>query len=174
VRECIGEEQSVGTESYRNFIIYGVSMVEPVVLRSLSEMTLARMVTRGRLRFERYLQRVGGTIYGSTTAAGARARGELSQEDANQRAQSIRSYGAVMAGLGGDTIPERCMRLVVLARLTNPMTGRGKLRPETVQSIAEMALEPPPVPLRTSAGSGEVNPLTWLPAPLAGLSSANR
>jgi hypothetical protein len=32
---------------------------------------------------------------------------------------------------------------VVLARLTNSMTGRGKLRPETVQSIAEMALEPP-------------------------------
>jgi hypothetical protein len=59
-----------------------------------------------------------------------------------------------MAGLGGDSIPHRCMRLVVLARLTNSMTGRGKLRPETVQSIAEMALEPPPVPLRTSAGSG--------------------
>jgi histidine ammonia-lyase len=184
--KCICEEESIGTESYRNFIIYGVSMVEPVVLRSLFDMTLAnaqrvafdrapivvseearRVVTHGRLRFEQYLLRVGGTIYGSTTAAGARARGELSQEDAKQRAQSIRSYGAVMAGLGGDTIPERCMRLVVLARLTNSMTGRGKLRPETVQSIAEMALEPPPVPLRTSAGSGEVIPLTWLAAPLA-------
>jgi hypothetical protein len=99
--ECFGEEESIGTESNRNFIIYGVSMVEPVVLRSLSDMTLAnaqrvafdrapivvseeakRVVTRGRLRFEQYLLRVGGTIYGSTTAAGARpGLGELSHVD---------------------------------------------------------------------------------------------
>jgi hypothetical protein len=77
--ERFGEEESIGTESYRNFIIHGVSMVEPVVLRSLSDMTLAnaqrvafdkapivvseeakQVVTRGRLRFEQYLQRVGG------------------------------------------------------------------------------------------------------------------
>lgn len=96
-------------------------MVEPIVLRNIDDFTLAnaervafdnapielaeeakRLMARGRLRFEEYLRTVSGPIYGTTTAAGARARKELSPEDSQRRAQSIRSYGAVQAGLDGE------------------------------------------------------------------------
>ncbi|MDB6082320.1 MAG: histidine ammonia-lyase [Gammaproteobacteria bacterium] len=126
-----------------------------------------RVMAHGRERFQHFMDHVGGYVYGSTTAAGVRAKIPLEPVERARRAGSLRNYCALRAGLGGEMLPERCTRLAVLARLTNAMTGCGKLRPETAEAIARMASNPPPVPLRTSACSGEVIGLTWLVAPLA-------
>jgi histidine ammonia-lyase len=66
-------------------------------------------------------------------------------------------------------LPERCVRLALFARLSNSMTGCGKLRPETVRAIAGLLRTPPQVPLQSVACSGEVMPLSWLMEPLADL-----
>jgi histidine ammonia-lyase len=66
-------------------------------------------------------------------------------------------------------LPERCVRLALFARLSNSMTGCGKLRAGTAQAIVDMLRAPPPVPLQAVACSGEVLPLTWLMAPIADL-----
>jgi histidine ammonia-lyase len=164
-------------------------MVEPVQLRSLADMTLANAarlafdnagieltaaaqetLSAGRRRFQAYLDAsMGGYVYGCTTAPGARAKVLLSSTEAARQSESVGNFLLMQAGLGGEMLPERCVRIAVLARLSNAMTGRGKLRPETALAIARLAGAPPPVPLQTAACSGEVIPLTWLVAPLAKL-----
>jgi histidine ammonia-lyase len=57
----------------------------------------------------------------------------------------------------------------VFARLSNAMTGSGKLRLGTVQAVVNLLKAVPPVPKQAVACSGEVMPLTWLMAPLADL-----
>ena len=73
-------------------------------------------------------------------------------------------------GFAGDWMPERTVRMALLARLTNAFTGRGKLSLQTVDAICELLNgDAPPVPLQGQAGAGEVMPLGWLLAPLAAL-----
>jgi histidine ammonia-lyase len=161
-------------------------MQQKIVLQSGSDMTLAAaehlafdgaqvelgeeavaLIARGRVRFENYLAQKGGYIYGSTTAPGSRAKIVLSQEAVEQQGQTLRNFISLRAGVGGELLPERCVRLALFARLSNSMTGSGKLRVETAQAIAALLQAPPAVPLQGVACSGEVMPLTWLMAPLA-------
>jgi histidine ammonia-lyase len=127
------------------------------------------LIARGRVRFENYLAKKGGYIYGSTTAPGSRAKVMLGQEAVEQQGQTLRNFISLRAGVGGEMLPERCVRLAAFARLSNSMTGCGKLRVETAQAIAALLRAPPAVPLQSVACSGEVMPLTWLMAPLAEL-----
>jgi histidine ammonia-lyase len=161
-------------------------MNERIVLNSLSDMTLANatrvafdradielsdeakaIIARGRARFDAYLEQKGGYVYGSTTAPGSRAKVALSALEARRQGDTLRNFVALRAGPGGEMLPERCVRLAVFARLSNSMTGSGKLCPGTVQAVANLLHAPPPVPLQAVACSGEVMPLTWLMEPLA-------
>jgi histidine ammonia-lyase len=127
------------------------------------------LIARGRVRFESYLDKKGGYIYGSTTAPGSRAKVMLSKEAVEQQGKTLRDFIALRAGVGGEMLPERCVRLALLARLSNSMTGCGKLRVQTAQAIVTLLEAPPAVPMQAVACSGEVMPLTWLMAPLAEL-----
>jgi histidine ammonia-lyase len=163
-------------------------MDEPVVLNSISDMTLvnadkvafnrtqvkisneaAERIAGGRARFERFMDAKGGYVYGATTAPGARAKVVLSPEEASRQGRTLRSFVPIQAGIAGEMLSERCVRLAVYARLTNAMTGTGKLRADTVQAVANLLDAVPPVPLQGVSCSGEVMPLTWLMAPLADL-----
>jgi histidine ammonia-lyase len=161
---------------------------ERIVLRSLADMTLANaerlafdraqlelgdeatsIMAQGRFRFEAYVDQKGGYIYGSTTAPGSRAKVMLSVEASQRQGEQLRNFVAMQAGLGGEMLAERCVRLGLFARLSNSMTGSGKLRPDTARAIASLLQAPPSVPLHGVACSGEVMPLTWLMAPLGEL-----
>ncbi len=163
-------------------------MTEDVVLRSLADMTLANagrlafdhanveigneaaaIIAQGRARFEAYLDAKGGYIYGSTTAPGSRAKVLLDAEGARRQGETLGHFIAMGAGVSGEMLPERCVRLALFARLSNSMTGCGKLRPETVRAIVGLLRTPPRVPLQSVACSGEVMPLSWLMEPLADL-----
>jgi histidine ammonia-lyase len=163
-------------------------MTERVVLKSLAEMTLENAerlafdmaeielseealerIDRGRERFQAYMERKGGYVYGSTTAPGARALVTLSKEKSRRQGTTLRAFFAVKAGMVGDFLAERCVRLALFARLSNAMTGYGKLRRETAMAVAGLLRSPPPVPMGSGACSGEVIPLSWLVAPLADL-----
>ena len=160
----------------------------PIVLRSLSDMTLANaervafdgaavefspeaeaLIAEGRRRFETYVDGRGGYVYGSTTAPGSRAKVVLSKQDSQRQGATLRNFISLNAGPAGEMLPERCVRLAVFARLSNAMTGSGKLRPTTVRAIADLLRAPPMVPLQSVACSGEVMALGWLAAPLADL-----
>jgi histidine ammonia-lyase len=163
-------------------------MGDPVVLSSIDDMTLANAarvafdrvrvvlsdesaarIARGRLRFEEFMRAKGGYVYGSTTAPGARAKIILGTEEALRQGRTLRGFVPLQAGITTQMLSERCVRLAIYARLSNAMTGSGKLRPETTQAIADLLDEVPPVPLEGVSCSGEVMPLTWLMAPLADL-----
>jgi histidine ammonia-lyase len=126
-------------------------------------------IAEGRARFVDHLAGKTGYVYGSNTAPGARAKVVLSEEASRRQGDTLRNFLALRAGVGGEMLPERCVRLAVFSRLSNAMSGAGKLRPETVRSVAGLLTSPPPVPLQSVACSGEVMPLTWLMAPLADL-----
>jgi histidine ammonia-lyase len=163
-------------------------MGDPLVLNSIDDMTLANAgrvafdrvrvtitdetagrIARGRVRFEEFMRAKGGYVYGSTTAPGSRAKVILGREEALRQGQTLRGFVPLQAGIAGEMLSERCVRLAVYARLSNAMTGSGKLCPDTVQAVANLLREVPPVPMQGVSCSGEVMPLTWLMAPLADL-----
>jgi histidine ammonia-lyase len=127
------------------------------------------IIAEGRARFESYMEKKGGYVYGSTTAPGSRAKIMLSEQESRRQGETLRNFVSMRAGPGGKMLPERCVRLAVFCRLSNAMTGSGKLRPVTAQAVASLLHAPPPVPMQAVACSGEVLPLTWLWAPLADL-----
>jgi histidine ammonia-lyase len=163
-------------------------MSEIIILRSISDMTLANAariafdgaeveisdeaaerIDAGRRRFESFMQDKGGYVYGSTTAPGSRAKRILSAAESSLQGETLRKFVPLRAGAAGEMLPPRCVRLAVFARLSNALTGSGKLCVSTARAVAQLLKQPPPVPLRAMACSGEVMPLTWLAAPLADL-----
>lgn len=163
-------------------------MTDRIVLRSSADMTLAqaerlafdgadveigeeavRHINRGRARFESFLEARGGYVYGSTTAPGSRAKVLLSEQDSLRQGETLRNFVPSRAGASGAMLSERCVKLAIFARLSNAMTGSGKLRSGTTQAIANLLHAVPDVPLHGVACSGEVMPLTWLMAPLLDL-----
>jgi histidine ammonia-lyase len=127
------------------------------------------VIAQGRARFEAYMNEKGGYVYGSTTAPGSRAKVILSERESRLQGETLRNFVSMRAGPGGEMLPERCVRLAVFCRLSNAMTGSGKLRPGTAQAVASLLHAVPSVPMQAVACSGEVLPLTWLMAPLADL-----
>jgi len=122
-----------------------------------------------RERFDAFMKAKGGYVYGSTTAPGSRAKVLLSTQESLRQGETLRNFVLLQAGVGGEMLSERCVRLAVFARLSNALSGSGKLRLSTAQAVAELLNAVPPVPMQGVACSGEVMALTWLVAPLADL-----
>ncbi len=124
-------------------------------------------VEAGHLAFQRFLAEKGGYVYGSTTAPGARAKTILTSEAVKSQGATFGQFITMRPGIAGRSLSRRTVRLALLARLTNALSGHGKISLPTAERIAALAESPPEVPLQGLASSGEVMALSWLLAPLA-------
>ena len=132
----------------------------------LGAKALAAMRQR-RHRLERILDHDPEvTIYGVTTGVGRYARKKLSSDEREQWANLSM---ARIAASWGDPLPERVVRAIVLARLTNFVEGHAAISPEIAQAVAAMLAEDglPAVPVQGQGGAGEILSLSHLFAGLA-------
>ena len=132
----------------------------------LGERALAA-IARGRIRLERILDHdPESTIYGVTTGLGRLARKKLTAE---QRADWAGMSPARAAASWGDPLPDRVVRSIVLARLTNFVEGHAAVSPEIAREVAAMLVEDrlPPVPAKGQGGAGEILSLSHLFSGLA-------
>jgi histidine ammonia-lyase len=94
----------------------------------------------------------GALIYGTTTAPGDGAAVALTPE-----AEARRPTRLWTAHAFGEPLPERVVRAIVLARLSNFVDGHAAVRGSVAQAVAAMLDGPlPAVPAQGSGGSGEV------------------
>jgi histidine ammonia-lyase len=94
----------------------------------------------------------GALIYGTTTAPGDGAAVALTPE-----AQARRPTRLWTAHAFGEPLPERVVRAIVLARLSNFIEGHAAVRGALAQAVAALLDGPlPVVPAQGSGGSGEV------------------
>ena len=89
-------------------------------------------------------------IYGVTTAMGERASQRLAPEERDQHAR-IKPFPAATSF--GDNLPDRTVRGIVFARLTNYLEGHAATTPRIAQAVAAMldGGPMPPVPLPARA-----------------------
>jgi histidine ammonia-lyase len=100
----------------------------------------------------RLAQDPGALIYGTTTAPGDGAAVALTPE-----AQARRPTRLWTAHAFGEPLPERVVRAILLARLSNFLEGHAAVRAALAQAVAAMLEAPlPAVPAQGSGGSGEV------------------
>jgi len=128
---------------------------------SLSPRAVAAMAA-GRDRLTRILEHDPDvTIYGVTTGAGQMAKTKLKPDERKGWAK-MSPVGA--ASSWGDLLPERVVRMIVLARLTNFVEGHAAVSPEIACGVAAMldgsAL--PPLPAKGQGGAGEILSLSHL------------
>ena len=117
---------------------------------------------QGRQRLERILDHDPEvTIYGVTSGVGHQARKKLSP---GERERWANLSMARIAASWGDPLPERVVRAIVLARLTNYVEGHAAISPEIAQGVAAMLAEDglPTVPVRGQGGAGEILSLSHL------------
>ncbi len=126
-----------------------------------------RIVDAGHLAFQRFLVEKGRYVYGSTTAPGSRAKTLLTPEAVKSQGATFGQFITMRPGVAGRSLSRRMIKLALLARLTNALSGHGKISLPTAERIAALAENPPEVPLQGLASSGEVMALSWLLAPLA-------
>jgi histidine ammonia-lyase len=94
----------------------------------------------------------GALIYGTTTAPGDGAAVALTAE-----AQARRPTRLWTAHAFGEPLPDRVVRAILLARLTNFVEGHAAVRGALAGAVAAMLEEPlPAVPAQGNGGSGEV------------------
>ena len=132
----------------------------------LGARALAAMA-EGRERLERILEHDPEvTIYGVTTGPGRLARMKLTPA---QRERWAGMSPARVATSWGDPLPERVVRAIVLARLTNFVEGHAAVSPEIAQRVAAMLDEDalPAVPTQGQGGAGEILSLGHLFTDLA-------
>jgi histidine ammonia-lyase len=89
-------------------------------------------------------------IYGVTTSMGELAGQRLSQEERERHAR-IKPFPAATSF--GDYLPERVVRGIVLARLTNFIEGHSATTPRIADAVARM-LDGGPMPPIAAAGQG--------------------
>ena len=101
------------------------------------------------------------TIYGVTTGAGQMAKTRLNPEERRGWAK-MSPVGAATSW--GDPLPERVVRMIVLARLTNFVEGHAAVSPAIAQGVAAMlgGAMMPVVPARGQGGAGEILSLSHL------------
>ena len=124
--------------------------------------TALAAMRQGRHRLERILDHDPGvTIYGVTTGFGQFARKTLTPEEREQWASAS---PARIAASWGDPLPERVVRAIVLARLTNFVEGHAAISPEIALGVAAMldADSLPAVPAQGQGGAGEILSLSHL------------
>ena len=117
---------------------------------------------QGRQRLERILDHDPEvTIYGVTSGVGHQARKKLAPEERERWANLSM---ARIAASWGDPLPERVVRAIVLARLTNYVEGHAAVSPEIAQGVAAMLAEDglPAVPVQGQGGAGEILSLSHL------------
>ena len=124
--------------------------------------TALAAMARGRDRLERILEHdPEATIYGVTTGPGQLARQNLTP---GQRERWAGMSPAGAAASWGDPLPERAVRAIVLARLTNFVEGHAAVSPEIARKVAAMLDEDsmPTVPTQGQGGPGEILSLSHL------------
>jgi len=101
------------------------------------------------------------TIYGVTTGAGQMAKIRLKPEERKGWAK-MSPVGA--ASSWGDALPDRVVRMIVLARLTNFVEGHAAVSPAIARGVAAMLGEAtmPVIPARGQGGAGEILSLSHL------------
>jgi histidine ammonia-lyase len=94
-------------------------------------------------------------IYGVTTAMGERASHRLTRAERDQHAR-IKPFPAATSF--GDYLPDRAVRGIVFARLTNFIEGHAATTPRIAQAVAEMldGKPMPPVAASGQGGAGEI------------------
>jgi histidine ammonia-lyase len=94
----------------------------------------------------------GALIYGTTTAPGDGAAVALTAE-----AQARRPTRLWTAHAFGEALPERAVRGILLARLSNFLDGHAAVRGEVAIAVAAMLDAPlPQVPAEGNGGAGEI------------------
>ena len=119
-------------------------------------------LAQGRERLERILAHDPDvTIYGVTTGPGQLAGKTLTPE---QRERWAARSPARIATSWGDPLPDRVVRAIVLARLTNFVEGHAAVSPEIARRVAAMLDrdEMPSVPAMGQGGAGEILSLSHL------------
>ena len=100
----------------------------------------------------RLAEEPGALIYGTTTAPGDGAAVALTPE-----AQARRPTRLWTAHAFGEPLPDRVVRAIVLARLSNFVEGHAAVRGAVARAVAAMLDAPlPTVPGQGNGGSGEV------------------
>ena len=89
-------------------------------------------------------------IYGVTTAMGELASRKLERDERDRHAR-IKAFAAATSF--GEPLPERVVRAIVLARLTNFIEGNAATTPRIAQAVAAM-LDGRPMPVVPSQGQG--------------------
>ncbi len=89
-------------------------------------------------------------IYGVTTAMGELASRKLELDERDRHAR-IKAYAAATSF--GESLPERVVRAIVLARLTNFIEGNAATTPRIALAVAAM-LDGGPMPVVSSQGQG--------------------
>ncbi|HTV97016.1 MAG TPA: aromatic amino acid lyase [Steroidobacteraceae bacterium] len=89
-------------------------------------------------------------IYGVTTAMGERAKQRLTRRERNEHAR-IKPFPAATSF--GDDLPDRTVRGIVFARLTNFLEGHAATTPRIAQAVAAM-LDGAPMPAVAASGQG--------------------
>jgi histidine ammonia-lyase len=97
-------------------------------------------------------------IYGVTTAMGERASHRLTREERDQHAR-LKPFAAATSF--GDYLPDRVVRGIVLARLTNFIEGHSATTPRIAQAVVHM-LDGAPMPQVAAAGQGGAGEITAL------------
>ena len=107
-------------------------------------------------------------IYGVTTSMGEQASQRLTLEQRHRHAR-IKPFPAAIAF--GDYLPDRVVRGIVLARLTNFVEGHAATTPRIAQAVANM-LDGAPMPPVAAAGQGGAGEILALYPLFAQLSTA--
>ncbi len=128
---------------------------------TLGQKALASMAA-GRNRLAAILEHDPDvTIYGVTTGAGQLAKRKLKPEERKGWAK-MSPVGA--AASWGDLLPDRVVRMIVLARLTNFVEGHAAVSPEIARGVAAMldGGPMPDLPAKGQGGAGEILSLSHL------------
>ena len=160
-RLTIDDRSELTLDLARRVGFYGVALqIGPNALRCIAS---------GRSAFEAHLAaNEGGYVYGTTTQPGGRAKKTASASVQKDQGRTLSSFMAIQAGYLDQPLPVRAVRLILLARLANALSGRSRLSVDTVKAIARMLdREMPIVPLASATGPGEVIPLSWALAPIS-------
>jgi histidine ammonia-lyase len=107
-------------------------------------------------------------IYGVTTSMGERASERLTPEERERHAR-LKPFPAATSF--GDPLPERIVRGIVLARLTNFIEGHAATTPRIAKAVARM-LDGAPMPQVAAAGQGGAGEILALYPLFAELSTA--
>ncbi len=124
-------------------------------------------IADARSRFEDILENDPDvTIYGVTTGMGQEAKRRLSPQERKAQAKFPPTAAAAS---WGDVLPERVVRLIVLARLANFVEGHAAVSPQVAQAVAAMldGAPLPQVPAKGQGGAGEILSLSHLFAGVA-------